>query len=458
MTLPPFPSPTLVGLGYNWVRRPKGSTSVQRHVSAREGRSGYWAEPAYEWDLTFDVLRDFDRGAIPSELKRLQGFFLAAQGDLTGFPFDDTDDDRVTGQFVAVGNGSAILFTLVRTWGDAGYFGAVVTEPIGMLDTTVPFNVYLDGVLQPSGTYGYVDTAPVKQQLGFVTPPGAGVSITVDMGYFFWVRFKEGSLDFEKFAGAPGEAYWRVKKLTLVSVKAGVQSSRLPTPPPPPPPSPPPCACPGPNSSSAGGGWNSSILTPTTKTYSNLTHTAQVSASGLTGFPSYVFRSVEAHSAGRYYFELQTGGGQIGFRQVGLIDASYTVTGSSTQLGGVGSVGSGLFFVTGLDLFVNGVGSFQAGAGGSIGVNSWVGVAVDLDTRLIWFTNDGVRWNDPAASPTPDPTCEVNGTDISALPTADYFIAVCHAIQAFPGMPWTIVTAGNSSAGRGTVPRCYVWW
>src|SRR5271166_6504457 len=106
--------PVLIGLGFNWVRRPMGSTSVQAHASGLEGRAGYWANPMYEWDLTFDVLRDFlinpttytNLTPIVSEIRRIEGFFMAMNGNLTPFLLLDPDDSHVTGQFLGTGDGA----------------------------------------------------------------------------------------------------------------------------------------------------------------------------------------------------------------------------------------------------------------------------------------------------------------------------------------------------------------
>src|SRR5215813_587727 len=124
--------PTLVGLAFNVVRRPKGNTVVQTHVSGRETRLGYWTYPLYEWDLTYSVLRDFKpcpTSLILSELKRLEGFFLAMQGSLTEFFFYDPDDNFVANQVLGTGDGTTTDFLVVPTWGDASY-GATVTEPV----------------------------------------------------------------------------------------------------------------------------------------------------------------------------------------------------------------------------------------------------------------------------------------------------------------------------------------
>lgn len=212
--------PTFQGLSYNVVRRPKGSVTSQDHVSGRSVRLGFWTYPMYEWDLVFNVLHDYKQwttSLIDSELKRLQGFYLAMSASLTGFWFVDPDDSVVVGQAIGDTTGVAGPYTIYRTYGDASY-GATVTEPVGAaLGSSGPFNVYLNGILQSfPGDYSFSAT-PGNNTVTFTSAPPAGLPITVDMTFGFYVHFKEDSLDFEKFAGAPGAGIWAVKKLTLAS-------------------------------------------------------------------------------------------------------------------------------------------------------------------------------------------------------------------------------------------------
>jgi uncharacterized protein (TIGR02217 family) len=234
--------PNLPGLAFNVVRRPKGNTAVQPHVSGREVRLGYWTYPLYEWDLTYSVLRDFlpcPNYPIFSELKRLEGFFLAMRGSLTPFFFNDPDDNHVGGQVIATTDGTTTSFLLVRTWGDPSY-GATVTEPVGNIDQ-VKSKFYFNNILiDPSG-YTFTGV-PANLYITFATPPAAGVVLSASLFYNFYVRFKDDILDFEKFSGPPGAGYWTVKKLTLMSLRAPPLAlpGPLPGPPPPPPPPPPP--------------------------------------------------------------------------------------------------------------------------------------------------------------------------------------------------------------------------
>jgi uncharacterized protein (TIGR02217 family) len=202
--------PALPGLSYSVIRRPKFFTGTGTSQSGREVRYAYAAYPLWEWDLTWEYLPDFAApgGATPSDYKTLMGFYLAQQGALRGFLFKDPDDQTVTAQVIGATDGVTTNWTLVRTFG-----GSSGTEPIGYLDLGSAVHVYLDGVLQDPGGYDLVVTHPVAQVLKFHVAPAAGHSITVDMTYFFYVRFADDHYDFEKFM----DRLWAQKQITLKS-------------------------------------------------------------------------------------------------------------------------------------------------------------------------------------------------------------------------------------------------
>ncbi len=243
MAAPPI-YPELQGLTFDFVRRPTWSTSNPQHISGRQTRIGYYGDlgPIYEWDLRYDMLRDYPVGLINSELKRLEGFFLQQQGRLTGFLFRDPDDYQVTGQELIAADDTGTRFRLVRTYGDAD-LDMGITEPIGWVNLSEPFNLYLNGIPQSPGSYSILQSenvpitwdglslstlspsfadwistslpyASVGNQIIEISVP-AGTAVTVDMTYFFYVRFGDDSVDFENFA----RQLWELKKVTLRSLR-----------------------------------------------------------------------------------------------------------------------------------------------------------------------------------------------------------------------------------------------
>lgn len=220
----PMPSifPTLAGLTYSVTKRPIGNFGVGEATSGGEVRVNFWTNPMWEWDLTYDYLPDFGGtgGTTSSDIKALMGFYASTGNGFSGFCFSDPDDNTVLGQNIGTGDGTTVNFTLVRTYGLSAY--GTTTEPVGYVNTSgpvlngnTPFNVYLNGTLQSTSSYTVVQTTPVAQYIRFNTAPSSGAVITVDMTFYYWVRFLDPKYDFEKFMNK----LWSMKKLTLHSLR-----------------------------------------------------------------------------------------------------------------------------------------------------------------------------------------------------------------------------------------------
>jgi hypothetical protein len=137
------------------------------------------------------------------------------RGAFGRFLFKNPDDNSVVSQSVGTTDGLAFVFgPLSRTYGVGDNSG---TEPVGYVDLTQPFNVYLDGVLQDHTTYEVLTVDPVSQQLKFFATPSAGKVITVDMSYFYYCKFVDSTLDFSKFM----DRLWSLQKVSIKSCRAG---------------------------------------------------------------------------------------------------------------------------------------------------------------------------------------------------------------------------------------------
>jgi uncharacterized protein (TIGR02217 family) len=178
--------PTLAGLGWSVTRREVWKTRSQEAISGKETRIADWSYPRHQWSLGFDFLR---------------------QGMFDSFLYGDADDNAVTGQAIAAGDGATTSFAFVRS------FGGFV-EPI-LAPNTVS-HVYLNGVAQSPSSYtvnGWGSTAPGT--LVFGTPPGSGVAIAADFSFYFPCRFAADQMDFEKFMAS----LYAAKKVSFVSLK-----------------------------------------------------------------------------------------------------------------------------------------------------------------------------------------------------------------------------------------------
>lgn len=204
--------PTLIGLGYSVIWRPQFyNMPTAKAASGAEIDLAISANPLHQFELTYDFLRD---KFGTTELRSLLGFFLRMQGNFGRFLFKNPDDFQVTNQFVATTDGVNHLWTLPRTFGDDANSG---TEPVGYVDLTQQFNLYLNGVLQAASTYSVLTTSPVNQQVSFNGTPGAGQAITVDMNYFYYCKFADPTMDLEKFL----DRIWLAKKVLIQSNRAG---------------------------------------------------------------------------------------------------------------------------------------------------------------------------------------------------------------------------------------------
>lgn len=129
------------------IRRPvAGRTLVSTSSSGLEVRLGLWTRPVWEYELTFEFVRNRqpynyigqmpvpstavgDYGTTADDEAGLAGFFMAAQGSLTPWYFDDPNDDAIIQAQIGVGDGSTTAFQGVRTLG-------AYSEPIQNINGT----------------------------------------------------------------------------------------------------------------------------------------------------------------------------------------------------------------------------------------------------------------------------------------------------------------------------------
>jgi uncharacterized protein (TIGR02217 family) len=197
--------PSLAGLGFDVTRMPLWDTTVQQAISGKETRIARLTYPRWKWELTYNVLRS---GAAFGELQQLAGFFNARQGMFDTFLYRDADDNSVLGQQISTGDGVTTSFQLIRTFG--GFI-----EPMFVPNLAGAINVYVDGVLQVSGTSvaGWGTSQPGA--LTFAAAPASGKVITADYSYYCPVRMSDDSVSFTLFLSQ----YYKAKKFSFISVK-----------------------------------------------------------------------------------------------------------------------------------------------------------------------------------------------------------------------------------------------
>lgn len=196
--------PSLPGLAWSVDKHPEFSTVVRTATSGQETRVALWVAPRWRFTLSYDLLR----ADATQELQTLMGFFLARQGQYDSFLYRDPDDCAVTGQPIGIGDGTTTAFQLVRALG--GFAEAVRAPDLG-----AALNIYLAGVLQPSGGYtvsGWGTATP--GMVTFAAPPPAGTAIAADFSFFFPVRFAADTAEFSQFM----HQLWDLKQLELTSI------------------------------------------------------------------------------------------------------------------------------------------------------------------------------------------------------------------------------------------------
>jgi hypothetical protein len=205
MTAPPS-LPALPGLGWSRHKKPAFNTRVAAHSSGREVRLALYQYPLYEFEAVYDGLASSATAAFAglggSSLQTLMGFFLQLQGQFGTFLYVDPDDNTVTGQAFATGNGSTTSFTMMRSLG--GFL-----EPVGWVTSIA--NIYLNGAPQSSGF-----SLSTPNTLAFTSAPGNGVVVSADFSYAFNCRFLDDRMDFEEFMSN----LWKLDSMKFRSVKS----------------------------------------------------------------------------------------------------------------------------------------------------------------------------------------------------------------------------------------------
>lgn len=204
--------PTLPGLTFSVHWKTSFSNApTQTAASGAQIDLGLGQYPTHDFELTYDVLRNTFGF---QEEKLLRGFFGRAAGNLGRFVFKFDKDSQVKSQVIGTTDGASHLWTLVRTYGVGE---DSFTEPVGYVDLTCPFNLYLNGSLQDTSTYSVQTTVPGLQQVQFVGIPTTGQTITVDMDYFYYCKFPDAGQAFEQFMNN----LWSADKVTLHTCLAG---------------------------------------------------------------------------------------------------------------------------------------------------------------------------------------------------------------------------------------------
>lgn len=129
-------------LGWSVFKSPQMNTLLQQAAGGKTTRAQLWANPIWNYKLTWEILRD--SGSAPTPFKQLIDFFLARGGSFDTFLYTDPNDNAVTGQLLGYGDGSTKTFQLLRNF--SNFYEA-------MQNPNVVSNVYINGVAQAAFSY-----------------------------------------------------------------------------------------------------------------------------------------------------------------------------------------------------------------------------------------------------------------------------------------------------------------
>lgn len=199
-TIPVFPT---LPEGFPINVSPVMDTTIGTTKSLREMRVPQQTYPLWDIEILFEELKDATQNQNPDP--RMAGFyqymelaqlFIMMYGQSGVFAFDCPWDDSREDQLIGTGDGQTYIFNIYRTWGTGAN---ATTDPVGQVNTVI--NVKVNGSIVSNSLYKVVrDKIFFIDALGFVHPPGNGLSITMTFSYYYLCRFTEDEQNFEQFS------------------------------------------------------------------------------------------------------------------------------------------------------------------------------------------------------------------------------------------------------------------
>lgn len=184
MTLPTYRLPPDVEEGA--TGGPEFSTVIQESVSGQEQRIKVWAKCRAKYDIGYSVLNSDDP---VGNYRAVLALFYAHNGRFRPFRFKDWGDFQADDTSFGVGNGSATMFQLSKTYdpsqillGTPGSF--TYTRDI-YLTAAAPV-IKNNGVIQTVTTHYTISPTGL---VTFVTPPTTGHALTWTGEFDIPVRF-----------------------------------------------------------------------------------------------------------------------------------------------------------------------------------------------------------------------------------------------------------------------------
>jgi Conserved hypothetical protein 2217 (DUF2460) len=225
LPLYPYADPTqFLGLGYKVKWSPIFFNQSVKTLTGASVDIRLAPTPLHAFELTYPFARS-NNASI--EFENLYATWVAIGGQAGRFAFLNPDDASVTTQAIASRDGVTASYTIVRSFPTSVPLGltlAQVTEPVGIVQgpgfggTPPGPKVYYNGVLQTSGTNYTIDgSVGARQLLNLITIPPLGQSITMTFAYYYYCKFADDSLTFEKWA----QNIWSAQTVKIQSCRPG---------------------------------------------------------------------------------------------------------------------------------------------------------------------------------------------------------------------------------------------
>lgn len=212
----PSPTPVFPALTMGWSVRKMPTTATLQATSVQgiERRATRQAYPLWEFEVTFEVLREETQNnpvyaptSPHTEFAQISGLFLACLGAYGEFYFEDLDDNSRSSVPIGGGNDVSTDFLVYTTYFSGAY---TMAEPVGGIKSIDA--VFFNGTPIGSGNYSIGSD---KRAIHFLSPPASGVDITASYHFYFRCRFTEDKQDYEQFA----KNLWEYKTCRFRSVK-----------------------------------------------------------------------------------------------------------------------------------------------------------------------------------------------------------------------------------------------
>ena len=203
MSIPTFPP--LPGLAYPVKRSPLFKTVTQEAVSGKDYRLSFWTYPRYKFEVMHDVLRS---GASFEEWQAFEGFFKQCAGAALPFHWFDVNDNAISGQQIAIGDGVTKQFNFTRSLGN-------YVEPIQDV-TASSVLIFVNGAQVTTGWSLVTDPEwGLVYAVTFATAPAAEAAISASFGFNWPCRFDADQADLSNFMSG----YFSLDKISFTTVK-----------------------------------------------------------------------------------------------------------------------------------------------------------------------------------------------------------------------------------------------